>query len=53
MEHSWGKGIEVCTNEVPGVKNDPTLGDHNLYKNIHVPGSLKCLESFILRNKMT
>jgi len=36
MEHSWCKGIEVCTNEVPGVKNDPTLGDHNLYKNIHV-----------------
>jgi len=30
MEHPWGKGIEDCTTKVPGVKNDPTLGDHNL-----------------------
>jgi len=36
MEHPWGKRIEVCTNEVPGVKNDPALGDHNLYKKIHI-----------------
>jgi len=26
MEHSWGKGIEGCTNKVPGVQNDLTLG---------------------------
>jgi len=36
MGHPWGKGIEVRTNKVPGVKNDPTLGDNNLYKKIHV-----------------
>jgi len=28
--------LKFCTKEVPGVKNDPTLGDHNLHKNIHV-----------------
>jgi len=36
IEHPWGKGIELCTSKVPGVKNDSTLGDHNLYKKIHV-----------------
>jgi len=46
MEHPLGQGIEVCTNVVPGVKNDPTLGDHNLYT-----CSLKCIEYFIFRNR--
>jgi len=28
MEHPWGKEIQVCSNEVPGVINGHTLRGH-------------------------
>jgi len=29
MEHPYDKGIQVCSNEVPGVTNGHTLRGHN------------------------
>jgi len=32
MEHAWGKEIQVCSNEVPGVINGHALRGHNFFK---------------------
>jgi len=30
MEHLWDKGIQLCTNKIPGVLNGPAPGEDSL-----------------------